>query len=56
MASFVVIAGWGAWWKKQRMQFGEKFMLKIAEEVSGRPKRDWKQKLVEARFGQMLPS
>ncbi len=40
----------GRKWSRQALEFGEKIMLRIAEEVPGRPKRDWKQRLVEARF------
>ena len=40
----------GKKWLKPTYEFGEKLFIKEAKERSGRPKRDWQPRMVEARF------
>ena len=37
-------------WDRPMMEFGERFFLREAQEVQGRPKRDWESRMVEARY------
>ena len=40
----------GKKWSRPRLCFGERCMMRLAEEKSGARKRDWKPRLVEVRF------
>ena len=37
-------------WDRPMLEFGERFMMKEAIELSGRPKRDWDAKMIEAVY------
>ena len=40
----------GKRWSRPRLSFGERCMLKLAEEKTGAKKRDWKPRMTEVRF------